>query len=69
MSLPWSTYAGGSAAAAAGYVAYWAGESDEAIRAFGTVIANGSSDRSFTSIARMMIAYASAETGDVAACR
>lgn len=69
VSLPWSTYAGGSAAAAAGYVAYWAGESDEAIRAFGTVIANGSSDRSFTSIARMMIAYASAETGDVAACR
>lgn len=69
VSLPWSTYAGGSAAAAAGYVAYWSGEFDEAIREFGSVIVNGSSDRSFTSVARMMIAYAAAETGDVAACR
>ncbi|PRA83073.1 LuxR family transcriptional regulator [Microbacterium sp. MYb66] len=69
VSLPWSTYAGGSAASAAGYVAYWSGESEESIREFATVIANGSSDRSFTSIARMMIAYASAETGDAAACR
>lgn len=69
VSLPWSTYAGGSAASAAGYVAYWSGEFEESIREFATVIANGSSDRSFTSIARMMIAYAAAETGDVAACR
>ncbi|MGH3689310.1 MAG: LuxR C-terminal-related transcriptional regulator [Microbacterium sp.] len=69
VSVPWSTYAGGSAAAAAGYVAYWSGEFDEAIREFGSVIVNGSSDRSFTSVARMMIAYAAAETGDVAACR
>ncbi|MFK3679530.1 LuxR C-terminal-related transcriptional regulator [Microbacterium sp. NPDC090218] len=69
VSLPWSTYAGGSAATAAGYVAYWSGESAQAIREFSTVIANGSSDRSFTSVARMMIAYAAAETGDVGACR
>lgn len=69
VSLPWSTYAGGSAAAAAGYVAYWSGEFDEAMRAFGTVIANGSSDRSFTGVARMMIAYTAAETGDVPTCR
>ncbi|TFB17707.1 LuxR family transcriptional regulator [Microbacterium sp. 3H14] len=68
-TLPWSTYAGGSAATASGYVAYWSGEFAEAIRAFGTVIANGGSDRSFTSVARMMTAYAAAETGDVAACR
>lgn len=67
--LPWSTYAGGSAATAAGYVSYWSGEFDQAIREFGTVIANGSADRSFTSVARMMIAFAAAETGDVAACR
>lgn len=67
--LPWSTYAGGSAATAAGYVSYWSGEFDVAIREFSTVIANGSSDRSFTSVARMMIAFAAAETGDVAACR
>lgn len=69
VGLAWSTYAGGSAAAAAGYVSYWSGELDDAIREFGTVIANGSSDRSFTSVARMMIAYAAAETRDVAACR
>lgn len=69
VSLPWSTYAGGSAAAAAGFASYWEGGFDEAIRVFRTVIANGSSDRSFTGIARMMIAYSAAETGDVAACR
>ncbi|WP_447948274.1 LuxR C-terminal-related transcriptional regulator [Microbacterium maritypicum] len=69
VGLPWSTYAGGSAAAAAGFVSYWSGDLVDAIREFGTVIANGSSDRSFTSVARMMIAYAAAETGDVAACR
>lgn len=40
VGLPWSTYAGGSAAAAAGYVSYWSGELDEAVREFGTVIAN-----------------------------
>ncbi|MHC9045028.1 LuxR C-terminal-related transcriptional regulator [Microbacterium saperdae] len=67
--LPWSTYAGGSAAAAAGYVAYWAGEVDAALCAFTSVLDNGGADRSFTSIARMMIAYSSAETGDLAACR
>ncbi|WKT89109.1 LuxR C-terminal-related transcriptional regulator [Microbacterium maritypicum] len=69
VGLPWSTYAGGSAAAAAGYVSYWSGELDEAVREFGTVIANGGSDRSFTNVARMMIAYAAAESGDVSACR
>lgn len=69
VGLPWSTYAGGSAAAAAGYVWYWAGELDDAIHEFSTVVDNGSSDRSFTSVARMMIAYAAAESGDVAACR
>lgn len=69
VALPWSTYAGGSATAAAGYVAYWSGESDEAHRVFGTLVANGGSDRSFTSLGRMMVAYAAAEKGDVAVCR
>lgn len=68
-SLPWSTYAGGSAVAAAGYVSYWSGDFPAAIREFSALAAGGSSDRSFTSVARMMIAYATAETGDVAACR
>lgn len=69
IGLPWSTYAGGSAAAAAGYAAYWRGDFDEAIRVFRTVVANASTERSFTGIARMMIAYSAAETGDAAACR
>ncbi|WP_349884619.1 LuxR C-terminal-related transcriptional regulator [Microbacterium sp. WHRI 7836] len=69
VGLPWSTYAGGSAAVAAGYVSYWAGELDDAIREFGVVVNNAGSDHSFTSVARMMIAYAAAETGDVAVCR
>ena len=69
VTLPWSTYAGGSAAAAAGYVAYWSGEADEALQAFGALVANGGSDRSFTSVGRMMVAYAAAEKGDVAVCR
>ncbi|MBT2485492.1 LuxR family transcriptional regulator [Microbacterium sp. ISL-108] len=69
ITLPWSTYAGGSAAAAAGYVAYWSGELDDALREFRTVISSGSSDGSFKGVARMMVAYAAAETGDVGACR
>lgn len=69
ISLPWSTYAGGSAVAAAGFVSYWSGGLEQAIREFGTIVTNGSSDRSFPSIARMMIAYSAAETGDLAACR
>ena len=67
--LSWNTYAGGSAEAAAGYVSYWSGDVDEAIDDFGALLSNGGADRSFTSIARMMIAYATAETGDAAACR
>lgn len=69
VNLPWNTYAGGSAAAAAGYVAYWAGELDRAAHEFGTIVAKGGADRAFTSIARMMMAYAAAENGDLAACR
>ncbi len=64
-----NTYAGGSAAAAAGFVAYWAGESDTAIAHFGELTATRSGDRSFASLARMMIAYSAAETRDIAACR
>lgn len=67
--VAWSAYAGGSAAAAAGYVAYWSGNFDGAAHEFGSILASGNADRSFTSIARMMIAYSAAETGDTAACR
>lgn len=62
-------YAGGSTAAAAGLVAYWAGETDDAARHFETVLLTSGHDASFTAIARMMLAYAAAEGGDTAACR
>ncbi|MFJ4997440.1 LuxR C-terminal-related transcriptional regulator [Microbacterium sp. NPDC088619] len=62
-------YAGGSTAAAAGLVAYWAGETDAAACHFETVLATSGHDPSFTAIARMMLAYAAAEGGETAACR
>ncbi|MBS0025256.1 LuxR family transcriptional regulator [Microbacterium paraoxydans] len=60
---------GGTAAAASGFVAYWSGDSAEAIAAFSAVRGDGENDRVVAGLARMMIAYAAAETGDVAACR
>lgn len=68
-ATPWGYYAGGSAAAASGYIAYWSGRPHEAIAEFGKVVAAGSSYRSFAGVARMMIAFAASETGDVSACR
>ncbi len=62
-------YAGGSTSAAAGLVAYWAGETDGAMRHFETVLQTSSHDPSFTAIARMMLAYAAADGGETAACR
>ncbi|MCT1479216.1 LuxR C-terminal-related transcriptional regulator [Microbacterium sp. p3-SID336] len=66
---PFTAYAGGSADAAAGFVAYWAGDAVDAGDAFAGVIAHGASDSSFAGLARMMIAFAAAESGDAAACR
>ncbi|MGV2982102.1 LuxR C-terminal-related transcriptional regulator [Microbacterium sp. AGC85] len=69
-SLPAATgFASGSTAAAAGFLQYWSGDSDAAIVEFDDVLHNSSHDSSFTAIARMMLAYATAETGDTAACR
>ncbi|QNA92352.1 hypothetical protein [Microbacterium sp. Se63.02b] len=70
VSLPWSTYAGGSAAAAAGkrrVLGGRVGRGDPGVRDRDRE--RGARTGRSTSIARMMIAYASAETGDVAACR
>ncbi|MFC9984614.1 LuxR C-terminal-related transcriptional regulator [Microbacterium keratanolyticum] len=64
-----SGFAGGSAAAAAGYVAYWEGDAPRAMADFASILRSDSADPSFIAIARMMIAYSSAEAGDVAACR
>lgn len=67
--LPWSTYGGGSAAAAAGFVAYWSAEFDTATQEFSALTAHRSANRSFASVARMMIAYSAAEMGNLSACR
>ncbi|MFJ2542125.1 LuxR C-terminal-related transcriptional regulator [Microbacterium sp. NPDC087589] len=69
-ALPSGTgYAGGSTAAAAGLVSYWAGEPDDAVRQFESVLLSSGHDPSFTAIARMMLAYSAAEGADTAACR
>lgn len=59
-----AAYASGSARAAAGYVAYWAGDTAQCVREFEAILASGLREPSFTAIARMMIAYAVAESGD-----
>ncbi|WP_240744601.1 LuxR C-terminal-related transcriptional regulator [Microbacterium sp. PF5] len=60
---------GGTEAAAAGFVAYWSGDSADATESFSAVLDGGEADRVVAGLSRMMIAYAAAETGDVAACR
>jgi len=65
----WSHYAGGSAAGAAAYVAYWSGDLDAAAAAFGRVISSGSMGVSFAGAARMMRAYIAGESGDLSECR
>lgn len=66
---PWSYYAGGSAIAASGYLAYWEGDMRQASKDFGHVIEAGGSRISFAGVSRMMLAYAAAESGDLSACR
>lgn len=63
------TYAGASAKAAAGYVAYWAGDSAACVKEFSDVLNTSRHDPSFTAVARMMIAYAVAEGADTSASR
>lgn len=66
---PWDYYAGGSAMAAAAHVAYWRGDLVTAQREYARVIGSGSSSTSFAGVARMMLAFAASESGDLAACR
>lgn len=63
------TYANASGKAAAGYVAYWAGESAACAREFSDVLNISGHDPSFAAVARMMIAYAAAEGADASAIR
>ncbi|WP_091233216.1 LuxR C-terminal-related transcriptional regulator [Microbacterium sp. 3J1] len=59
-----SAYASGSAWAASGFVAYWAGDTARCVSAYEAILQSGFPDPSFSAIARMMIAYSVAETGD-----
>lgn len=67
--VPVNTFARGSATAAAGWVAYWSGEADEALRIFEAAREEAGSGRGLAGHARMMSAYAAALTGDPATCR
>ena len=67
--LPRNTFAHGSAVAAAGWVAYWSGDAEEAVRIFDAAREEAGSGRDLAGHARMMGAYAAALTGDAAVCR
>ncbi len=66
---PRNTFARGSAVAAAGWVAYWSGEAEEAVRIFDAAREEAASGRDLAGHARMMGAYAAALTGDPGICR
>ncbi|UNK72364.1 LuxR C-terminal-related transcriptional regulator [Microbacterium sp. H1-D42] len=61
--------AGSSAVLAAGLIAHWSADALGASRAFASILNGSGSDASTNAVARMMIAYAAAEGGDLAACR
>lgn len=67
--LPVNTFARGSGTAAAGWVAYWGGDAEEAVRLFDAVRDVAGAGRGLAGHARMMTAYAAALTGDVSMCR
>ena len=67
--LPRNTFASGSAEAAAGWVAYWSGEAEEAVRIFEAAREEAGAGRDLAGHARMMGAYAAALTGDPSICR
>ena len=62
-------YASGGACAASGFVAYWAGDVARCIQNFESILNNGAHDPPFIALARMMIAYAVAESGDAVRIR
>ncbi|MFB7251167.1 LuxR C-terminal-related transcriptional regulator [Microbacterium sp. NPDC056234] len=65
----WSAYAGGSAATASGFVAYWRDDLDRAHADLTRATRGGGSNRSFAGIARMMLAFTAAATRDPYACQ
>ncbi|WP_164743582.1 LuxR C-terminal-related transcriptional regulator [Microbacterium sulfonylureivorans] len=61
---PWGYYAGEGAGSAAGFVAYWANDLEDADREFSRVIDGGGAARAFAGIARMMLAFTAAAMND-----
>jgi LuxR family maltose regulon positive regulatory protein len=63
----WEFYAGGSASTAQGVACFWAGDVMAAQTAFTRVIQAGGSDHTFAGIARTILVFATAATGDAEA--
>lgn len=65
----WASYAGGSAATAAAFSAYWRDDQPQAIAAAQRAIRSGGSATSFPGAARMLYAFAAAASRDAPACQ
>lgn len=65
----WVAYIGGSGAVAAGLLAYFANDLEAADHEFRRVIAFGGSRRTFTDLARVLLACVAGATGDARQCR
>lgn len=64
----WIAYAGGGAAAAAGYIAYWQDDLDLAVAELTRAIRGGSSQFSFAGIARMLLAFTAGASRNAEVC-
>ncbi|MBO1902535.1 LuxR family transcriptional regulator [Leucobacter weissii] len=64
----WVAYAGGAAATAAGFIAYWRDDLELAAAELTRAIRGGSSDASFAGIARMMLAFTAGASRDAQTC-
>jgi LuxR family maltose regulon positive regulatory protein len=65
----WASYAGGSAATAAAFAAYWRDDQEQAISAAQRAIRSGGAAISFPGAARMLLAFAAAASRDPQACQ
>lgn len=65
----WLAYAGEAVAVTAGYLAYWADDHERVLTEFRRGIRRGHSPFTFAGVARMMLAFAAADSRDPAACR
>ncbi|MFE6994792.1 LuxR C-terminal-related transcriptional regulator [Microbacterium sp. NPDC057659] len=65
----WSSYAGGSAATAAAFAAYWRDDQPQAIAAAQRAIRSGGSAISFPGAARLVYAFAAAASRDAQSCQ